>query len=101
MRAIGSWGPYQAAIRRWELVVGRLAPLAVERGTHGQSRLSPRFSEWLMGLPVGFVTGLGLPYGAQHRAIGNGVVPQQAEAALGQLVGMALLDDEDDAAEAA
>lgn len=54
-----------------------------------------------MGLPPGFVTDLGLPYGAQHRAIGNGVVPQQAEAALRQLVGMALLDDEHTATVAA
>jgi DNA (cytosine-5)-methyltransferase 1 len=96
--AISSWGPYQAAIRRWELVVGRLAPLAVERGTRGQARLSPAFSEWLMGLPAGFVTDLGLPYGAQHRAIGNGVVPQQAEAALMQLVGMAVIERHDCAA---
>ncbi len=86
MRAITNWGPYWAAIRRWELVVGRLAPLAVERGTRGQARLSPAFSEWLMGLPAGFVTDIGLPYSAQHRAIGNGVVPQQATAALRLLV---------------
>jgi len=39
-----------------------------------------------MGLPEGFVTDLGLPYSAQHRAIGNGVVPQQAVAALWELV---------------
>lgn len=39
-----------------------------------------------MGLPKGFVTDLGLPYGAQHRALGNGVVPQQAVAALWQLL---------------
>jgi hypothetical protein len=39
-----------------------------------------------MGLPRGFVTDLGLPYGAQHRALGNGVVPQQAVVALWQLV---------------
>lgn len=43
-----------------------------------------------MGLPAGFVTGLDLPYGAQHRILGNGVVLQQAEAALRQLVGLAL-----------
>ena len=35
-----------------------------------------------MGLPAGFVTGLGLPYSAQHRILGNGVMPQQAVAAL-------------------
>ncbi len=100
-RALNIWAPYEVAIRRWESVVGRSAPPPTERGTKGQPRLSPAFSEWLMGLPAGFVTDLGLPYGAQHRAIGNGVVPQQAEAALRQLIGMALLDEEDDAAVAA
>ena len=44
----------------------------------------------LMGLPRGFVTDLGLPYSAQHRALGNGVVPQQAMAALWQLVEMTI-----------
>ncbi len=82
-----AWGRYEAAIRRWESVTGRSAPYPVETGTRGQPRLAPAFSEWLMGLPKGFVTDLGLPYGAQHRAIGNGVVPQQAIAALRQLVG--------------
>jgi DNA (cytosine-5)-methyltransferase 1 len=39
-----------------------------------------------MGLPPGFVTDVGLPYGAQLKALGNGVVPQQATAALRDLV---------------
>lgn len=81
-----AWGRYEAAIRRWEAVTGRTAPYPVERGTRGQPRLAAVFSEWLMGLPKGFVTGLGLPYGAQHRALGNGVVPQQAVTALWRLV---------------
>jgi DNA (cytosine-5)-methyltransferase 1 len=38
-----------------------------------------------MGLPAGWVTDLALPRTAQLRALGNGVVPQQAEHALGQL----------------
>jgi DNA (cytosine-5)-methyltransferase 1 len=42
-----------------------------------------------MGLPEGFVTDLDLPYTAQHRLLGNGVVPQQALAALRQLAGAA------------
>jgi DNA (cytosine-5)-methyltransferase 1 len=84
------WGRYQEAIRRWELVTSRSAPPATERGSLGQTRLSPAFSEWLMGLPAGFVTGLGLPYGAQLRMLGNGVVPQQATAALGLLVRLAV-----------
>jgi DNA (cytosine-5)-methyltransferase 1 len=39
-----------------------------------------------MGLPAGFVTDLELPYGAQLKALGNGVVPQQATAGLQRLV---------------
>jgi DNA (cytosine-5)-methyltransferase 1 len=88
MSSVGeiAWRQYETAIRRWEMLTGRPAPYPVERGTRGQPRLAPAFSEWLMGLPHGFVTGLGLPYGAQHRALGNGVVPQQAIVALWQLV---------------
>jgi DNA (cytosine-5)-methyltransferase 1 len=85
-----AWGDYEQVIRRWESITGRPAPYPTERGTRGQPRLAPAFSEWLMGLPKGFVTDLGLPYSAQHRAIGNGVVPQQAVAALRLLVTMAI-----------
>lgn len=87
------WGRYEAAIRRWEALTGRPAPYPVERGTRGQPRLAAAFSEWLMGLPRGFVTGLGLPYSAQHRALGNGVVPQQAVMALWQLVDAAVMNN--------
>lgn len=45
-----------------------------------------------MGVPDGWVTDLALPYGAQHRILGNGVVPQQATAALQLLVGIAAED---------
>jgi DNA (cytosine-5)-methyltransferase 1 len=83
-----AWGRYEAAIRRWEALTGRQAPYPVERGTRGQPRLAAAFTEWLMGLPKGFVTELGLPYSAQHRALGNGVVPQQAVVALWQLAEM-------------
>lgn len=85
-----AWGRYETAIRRWEELTGRAAPHPVEPGTKGQPRLAPAFSEWLIGLPKGFVTDLGLPYSAQHRAIGNGVVPQQAMRALWELVEMAV-----------
>jgi len=85
-----AWKRYEAAIRRWEAVMGRQAPYPVEQGTRGQPRLAAVFSEWLMGMPRGFVTDLGLPYDAQHRALGNGVVPQQAAVALWQLVGTAI-----------
>jgi DNA (cytosine-5)-methyltransferase 1 len=84
------WGRYDEAIRRWEAVTGRAAPAPTERGARGQTRLSPAFSEWLMGLSAGFVTSLDLPYGAKLRILGNGVVPQQASAALWLLVRLAV-----------
>ncbi|MFJ6464341.1 hypothetical protein ACIQM0_25485 [Streptomyces sp. NPDC091387] len=41
------------------------------------------FVEWLMGLPAGHVTAVpGLTRTQQLHALGNGVVPQQATAAL-------------------
>jgi DNA (cytosine-5)-methyltransferase 1 len=84
-----AWGQYEPAIRQWETLTGRLAPYPIEFGTKKQPRLSPVFSEWLMGLPRGFVTDLPLPYSAKHRAIGNGVVPHQAVRALWQLIEIA------------
>jgi len=48
--------------------------------------LSARFVEWLMGLTEGWVTGSGISRGAQLHALGNGVVPQQAAAALRLLI---------------
>lgn len=77
------WGPYEPAIRRWEHVLGRPAPEPTDIGARGARVLSPRFSEWLMGLPAGHVTSVaGLSRNDQLIALGNGVVPQQAAAAL-------------------
>lgn len=76
------WGPYEPAVRRWEGITGRSAPAPVELGTRGQRRLAAPFVEWLMGLPAGYIAGLGLPRSGELRALGNGVVPQQAEEAL-------------------
>ncbi|MFB7899892.1 DNA cytosine methyltransferase [Streptomyces xiamenensis] len=77
------WGPYAAAVARWEHVVGRPAPAPTEPGRSGNPRLSPRFVEWLMGLAPGCVTDVpGLTRTQQLRALGNGVVPQQAVHAL-------------------
>jgi len=81
-----AWGPYEPAIRRWETVLGRAAPDPVEPGRAGRPRLAPRFVEWLMGLDDGYVTNLDLPRTAQLRILGNGVVPQQATAALRALI---------------
>jgi len=82
-------GPYEAAIRRWERVLGRAAPHPVEPGRGGRPRLAPRFVEWLMGLSAGFVCDLDLPRTAQLRILGNGVVPQQATVALNALIARA------------
>ncbi|HEU5026625.1 MAG TPA: DNA cytosine methyltransferase [Spirillospora sp.] len=77
------WGPYGPAIRRWERRLGRPAPAPTEPGRNGQPRLSPVFVEFLMGLVLGWVTGVpGLTRNEMLKALGNGVVPQQAEAAL-------------------
>jgi DNA (cytosine-5)-methyltransferase 1 len=73
------WGKYAPAVTRWEAVTGRPAPWA----TDDRNRLSPLFVEWLMGLPAGWVTDVpDLTRTQQLKALGNGVVPQQAEAAL-------------------
>jgi DNA (cytosine-5)-methyltransferase 1 len=80
---VTDWGDYADAIARWETAIGRPAP----RPTDDRGRLSPAFVEWMMGLPAGHVTGVpGLPRSAQLKALGNGVVPQQAAAALRHLL---------------
>jgi site-specific DNA-cytosine methylase len=83
------WGQYAPAIARWEQVLGRPAPDPTEPGSKGQPRLSPRFVEWMQGLPDGWVTAVpGLSRNEQLRALGNGVVPQQCAAAVTHLVGL-------------
>ena len=80
--AVIDFGPYAAAVARWEATLGRPAPAPIEPGTNGQPRLSPAFVEWMMGLPAGWVTATGISRNAQLKALGNGVVPQQAALAL-------------------
>jgi len=78
----GGWGEYEPAIRRWEDILGCPAPPPAEPGPAGRPRLSAAFAEWMMGIP-GLVTGVpGIPRTRQLTIIGNGVVPQQAAAAL-------------------
>ncbi|TDH19643.1 DNA cytosine methyltransferase [Mycobacteroides franklinii] len=75
------WGKYEPAIRRWEAIT-REAPSPTETGTRGNPRLAAQFSEWMQGWPLGWVTGVPISRSAMLRIIGNGVVPQQAVAAL-------------------
>ena len=78
-----AWGQYAPAIHRWEIRLGRLAPSPTEAGPKGGRRLSARAVEFMMGLPSGWVTDVpGLSRNAQLKALGNGVVPQQAYEAL-------------------
>jgi hypothetical protein len=84
-----SWGKFEPAIRRWEALT-RPAPAPTKPdGKEGNHRLSAEFTEWMMGLPAGWVTAeeIGLKRNDQLKACGNGVVPQQAELALRFLLG--------------
>ena len=84
-----SWGKFEPAIYRWEQVIDRPAPAPTKPdGKDGQHRLSSEFTEWLMGLPEGWVTDpkLGLTRNEQLKLCGNGVVPQQAALALTRLL---------------
>ena len=81
------WGKYETAIHRWERAT-RLAPAPTEPNTKGNPRLSAAFAEWMMGLPAGWVTDVDIPRTAQLKCLGNGVVPQQAIAALTWLLSM-------------
>ena len=77
------WADFTPAIERWERVTGRKAPEpTLPDGQKGQHRLSSKFTEWLMGVPDGWITGHGLHRKDEIKAAGNGVVPQQALLAL-------------------
>jgi len=78
-----NWGKFEPAIRRWETILGRPAPEPTKPdGKDGNHRLSSKFTEWMMGLPDGWITGHDLKRNDELKLAGNGVVPQQAELAL-------------------
>lgn len=81
--SVTDWGDYGQAIQRWEHTIGRPAPDPTIDG-----KLSPIFVEWLMGLQPGWVTNpdIGIKRNDQLKALGNGVVPQQASLALRTLL---------------
>lgn len=70
------WGDFTEVISRHETILEQPAPDPTTNG-----RLSPRFVEWMMMLPEGWVTDTDLPRTAQLRILGNGVVPLQAAVA--------------------
>ena len=82
----GAWGKYAAAIGRWERLT-RPAPAPTTPAPKGGRRLSPAFVEWMMGLSAGWVTDVpGITRNEALQALGNGVVPQQAAAAVSWLL---------------
>ena len=82
IETLNHWGEFTPAIRRWEAIRGT-APLPTQTVASGRHRVDPAFVEWMMGLDTGHVTGVpGLTNKEQLKALGNGVVPQQAVAAL-------------------
>lgn len=58
-----------------------------------EGKLNPKFVEYMMGLPEGWVTDLDLSRSQQLKILGNGVVPQQAYLALQLLVGDEIVDN--------
>ncbi len=73
------WNEFGPAVRRWELLLRRPAPVPIEFGPRGGLKLRARFGEWMMGLPEGWVTNVSdLTRAEQIARIGNGACPQQA-----------------------
>lgn len=82
-RALTEFGPYTDAVARWSGILRPAPAPTAPTGRAGQQQLAPAFVEWMMGLPAGHVTDVpDLIRTAQLKALGNGVVPQQAAAAL-------------------
>lgn len=96
--ACQDFGEYGEAIARHEQAFGHAAPSPTEPGKKGAPRLAARFAEWMMCLPDGWVTDPTIWEGmtdtaarnAQLHALGNGVVPPQAVAAVTHLIRVGL-----------
>jgi DNA (cytosine-5)-methyltransferase 1 len=80
------WDRFADAVTLWEDLTGIPAPAPTEPAPKGGRRLNPVLSEWMMGLPAGWVTDL-MPRGPALRLIGNAVVPEAATAAYSILTG--------------
>lgn len=80
------WGRWVAAVTRHAAAVGRLAPEPTIVGSRGGLRLNPELTEWMMGLPAGWLTDVRDDPNACNRLAGNGVVPDQAATALLRLL---------------
>jgi DNA (cytosine-5)-methyltransferase 1 len=74
------WGKFADAVALWEEITGRPAPAPTVPAPRGGRRLNPELSEWMMGYPLGYLTG-DLERNEALRCAGNGVVPLQGRAA--------------------
>lgn len=86
---VDRWGLHVDAIARWASETGEAAPNAVMPSPKQDGRpiLCPKFVEWMMGLPAGWVTDVpGLTRAQQLSLLGDGVVPQQARRAYHGLI---------------
>tara|TARA_R110002020_G_scaffold269651_5_gene484970 strand:- start:15 stop:935 length:921 start_codon:yes stop_codon:yes gene_type:complete len=82
--AEATWGRYEGAIRRWESIMGRPAPVpAIDW------KMNPEFIEWMMGFPKGWLTlnDFDISYSGALKCLGNAVVPLQAAYAYADLFG--------------
>ena len=83
LNGLTDWGKYAGAIARWEAIHGPAPAPTMTSPRSGNQQLSPAFTEWMMGLPTGWITDVpGITRNEALKACGNGVVPQQAIAAL-------------------
>lgn len=78
------WKEYEPAVRRWEAITRPAPDPTRPDGKNGRARMSPILPEWMMGYSAGWVTDI-IGRDPAIKACGNGVVPQQAFAALGIL----------------
>jgi hypothetical protein len=92
-----AWAEYLPAVLAWCKRTNAAPPVPVEINSNGNLRIAAKFSEWMMGWPTGWVTELittnrrlykegMISRTAAMRMIGNGVVPQQATMAIGELM---------------
>ena len=81
MVTMTDWGKYAPAIERWAEVMDRPAP----EPTDDKGRLNPALVEWMMGYDEGWTEGVSRT--GQLKALGNSIVPHQAAAAWGHLLG--------------